>query len=1245
MRAYLFSVVAVLFGLATTPVDVSSQTTDRTFHAGTIADADVHAGPHETIFPGLTGNQLLDSLWVHYRPDVVLSYDDARDLMFTVTDNNNHQIICIFTGDVLHVPQDADTPRETYTNPANWSTEHIWPQSKGAGTGVAQRDLHHLRSIRQNVNASRSNYPFTFLEPAQVEVWWKDDSSQTTTPDGDLGLWSKRGNQVFEVRDAEKGDVARAMFYFYTFYRNEADAIDPEYFYIQKNDLRSYHNFDLIDTVETKRNTRIETIQGNLNPFVVDTTLVRRAFFEDFDREAGWMPKGYFVDFETSSKGNYDTGDVDLNGITWRFDNARIGGDSGDMLFGSRAARLRVPAQIEMQEDKTGGLGTLSFKASRSDFSGDRNAAAPQFVVEYSTDEGGTWLQTGDTINLTGVDELTTYSFIINDTENGRVRIRTVAGTEGRRFNIDDIMLTDFVDNTFTLSQSSFSGFTYSEGEGPSASQSFTILAEELKPGTTTVSLSTSANFQISTDNEAFSGTVQLSPVGGSLPETTLYLRLRGGLPASGYNSDLLTITDGNDVQETAGLSGIVTANPSVRHIDFDNPDNWISGSGGITSYQTDHVYEEGIFSVSGGPALRETATEQGDVPRALGTYAWRLRHNVPIDWRITIATGGVGQFSVDARRWATGVHYDVAYSVDGGASWNPLFTIDDAALNNANEWKTFEGIVDNDSDNIIIRFSASGTNERLMVDNFQWSNTTSDTFSVDITGPADGDLSLGEGWRFMSTPVQNATFFDLFDGSLWLQGPGYPSNSDAPESSANLLRLSENNIYTHVPANELEEPIGAANGFAIYVFADDNYDGTPTPFPKTVSVTGFEHSGTIEVSNLNSGEGTFSLVGNPFAETIVFSGVNRTNMGEVVYVYDYAFDSDAAGFGQPDTTACFDEETGGEIDCPLGGAFRAWNGIAGSLSGGHIAPFQGFLVYHTGDGSPSLEIPESAKVSEQAIFFHEGNTGLLHLAARVNASQISDTWLSFSESGSLSQNRLDAEMIYPLDYRAFLSMYIEADGSAFDIKNLPSELAEPVHLPLHIYGWQPNGSSANPGFIPMSGSVEIIWPTFDNIPADWSITLTDNETGAVINLRDADRYEFEMDASKSDRFLEHKLAIRSPKLTDKSASRFTLTITPEQPTDIPADDQLPRAVTLKQNYPNPFNPVTQIRFELPESSDVRLDVFNIQGQRVATVVNETRSAGTHTVSFDASTLASGVYLYRLQAGSQVFTKKMTLLK
>jgi hypothetical protein len=88
-----------------------------------------------------------------------------------------------------------------------------------------------------------------------------------------------------------------------------------------------------------------------------------------------------------------------------------------------------------------------------------------------------------------------------------------------------------------------------------------------------------------------------------------------------------------------------------------------------------------------------------------------------------------------------------------------------------------------------------------------------------------------------------------------------------------------------------------------------------------------------------------------------------------------------------------------------------------------------------------------------------------------------------------------------------------------------------------------------------------------------------------------------------------------------------------------------PRAFSLSQNYPNPFNAITDIEFSLPAQADVRLEIFNMLGQKVATMVDGVLPAGYHTASWNATNEASGVYFYRLTAGGLAKTNQMTLLK
>ncbi|AXJ00608.1 Por secretion system C-terminal sorting domain-containing protein [Cyclonatronum proteinivorum] len=513
------------------------------------------------------------------------------------------------------------------------------------------------------------------------------------------------------------------------------------------------------------------------------------------------------------------------------------------------------------------------------------------------------------------------------------------------------------------------------------------------------------------------------------------------------------------------------------------------------------------------------------------------------------------------------------------------------------------------------------------------------EAFSAIFEGPA-------EAWRFMGSPASGATYAELLS-PIWTQGS---ENANAPSGDPTVLLYDGSNF---VPVHDLSAEIPAGSGMAVYLFGADNISEPDViTWPKVLVLSGFEHSGDIDVSQrLNQGNEVFSLLSNPFNEAILYEGFipealsGSSGVGNVIYVYDHDFNPDP--FESPDTPS------GGSA----GGGYRAWNGVAGSLQNGEIKPFQSFFVYNTVESGASLTIPQTARASavpERPI----ATNPVLQLAARVNNREAGDMWLGFSEDGSPARTDRDALMLWPLDYAPFLLMYtLPQSGEsemmdALTIKNLPDFFTDELYVPVGIQAWQPGTN----GFEPISGSAEMTWRHTESLPESWHIYLEDHQTGQLINLREENAYFFDLGESNEGASYQvhpprpsdlHQISrLQLPNRSNTAAAtRFGLRIQADPVSAPSTDTDLPQQLSLSQNYPNPFNPVTQITYALPESSDIRIEVFNVQGQRVAVLHQGAQAAGRHTVTFDASTLSSGLYLYRLQTASESITRKMMLIK
>ena len=177
------------------------------------------------------------------------------------------------------------------------------------------------------------------------------------------------------------------------------------------------------------------------------------------------------------------------------------------------------------------------------------------------------------------------------------------------------------------------------------------------------------------------------------------------------------------------------------------------------------------------------------------------------------------------------------------------------------------------------------------------------------------------------------------------------------------------------------------------------------------------------------------------------------------------------------------------------------------------------------------------------------------------------------------------------------------------------------------------NGVSAPP--TPSGSNLTISIPLGDSTASGGGIGSTDNFPNLGTVLAKCDIAEIIVyDTLLSD---SGSLAIEKY-LSDK----YNITVTGVEDSQ---NKNISESFALEQNYPNPFNPSTTIRYQIPTAGIVTLKIYDVLGNEVATLVNEEKSAGSYEVNFNASSLASGIYFYKIQAGSFVQTKKMILLK
>ncbi len=230
----------------------------------------------EIIFPGLRGDSLITELKKYYTPKTVLPYDQARTKLYTEIFLQNDSIECYYSGYKIPVP--SGTNILSWTSRYGIQTEHLFPRSLGSASMPALGDLHHLVPTRANINTLRRNAPFAEIPDVQTKYWIYKDKVITIIPVKDINLYSESKSNVFEPSEFRKGDIARSMFYFYSFYQSEADRKSKTFFSSMLPDLCRWHRSDKVDSTEILRSFAIVRIQSNVNPFIFDPSIAERCY-------------------------------------------------------------------------------------------------------------------------------------------------------------------------------------------------------------------------------------------------------------------------------------------------------------------------------------------------------------------------------------------------------------------------------------------------------------------------------------------------------------------------------------------------------------------------------------------------------------------------------------------------------------------------------------------------------------------------------------------------------------------------------------------------------------------------------------------------------------------------------------------------------------------------------------------------------------------------------------------------------
>ena len=831
---------------------------------------------------------------------------------------------------------------------------------------------------------------------------------------------------------------------------------------------------------------------------------------------------------------------------------------------------------------------------------------------------------------------------------------------------------------TLTATPSSLSGFEYIIGAGPSTSQSYSLTGSSLSPASGNITVTGSTNYEVSINNSTFTGSVNIAYTGSTLLSTLVYVRLKAGLVAGTYNGEL-AVNSGGGTTANVTCNGAVIAGEPTNHVTsfsvvLGNPGyyynnlSWVDAAGGVvpdgylikSSYVSFADIVNPVDGVTESNSLRIQNVAQG-VQSAVftgfggSTYYYKIfpytGSGVNIDYK---TDGTIPQISItnnatpslpltEIFNYTTGSNLtDNGFVAHSSAGTNPIEVTESPLIYtgylNSGLGKSVSLTGSGEDVNKAFDSVYSSSVYASFMVNVQSASTTGDYFfnlapenstsifcgKVFVKDDGAGNLAFGVSKRNnTATAVYTANTYALNTTYLLVVKYTFNNGSTVDDQVSLWVNPALSGVE---PAANITATDSVPDAISLGLFALRQGGSTTAP---TLTLGGVRIS-TNWIPQVNSTFSSVLTMSNGW-NLISFPGLHPNSMlADTLYrgkdplasVYKYT----TSGFVGVSTLVNGE----GYWLKHSGNRTYNWNGTVQSgilypkLSYAQVDTIDAFAGWNIIGVYEYQIIPSSVTTIPAGLItnpFYQYSPGSGYGIA-TSLNQGSGYWVYMQSAGKIVLPNRPVESSAPV-----AKSYIKENWGKIIVTDA-SDMSYTLY----------SSASSEQLLLPPAPPANIFDVRFS------SQSLVENiSSEKVIDIKNA-VYPIKIRAEKNGLIIKDAVtgkvlgSVEDGKelvITDQAVSKITVS----------GGESIPTEFSLNQNYPNPFNPNTKISYSLPEASDVTLKIFNSLGEEVATLVNQKQDAGRYELNFNSTGLASGMYLYKIQAGSFAQTKKMILMK